>query len=139
MGTAVTAPATGDRGQRSCSAKLSGERSRQLARAYTSAVDQRPDVIEGRAVCRAFNEGLPPLKDRIVLVGYNASGLNDAKPTPVDAAMPGVEVLAEATAALVAGRAIWMPPTGLKYLLAAFLVLLPCFAFFRGEPANDID
>ena len=97
------------------------------------------DVIEGRAVCRAANEALPPLKDRIVLVGYNASGLNDAKPTPVDAAMPGVEVLAEATEALVAGSAIWMPPTGLKYLLAAFLVLLPCFAFFRGEPANDID
>ena len=97
------------------------------------------DVIEGRAVCRAANEALPPLKDRIVLVGYNASGLNDAKPTPVDAAMPGVEVLAEATEALVSGSAIWMPPTGLKYLLAAVLVLLASFAFFRGEPANDVD
>ena len=32
-----------------------------------------------------------------MLVGYTASGLNDAKPTPVNAAMPGVEVLAEAT------------------------------------------
>ncbi|HMB42307.1 MAG TPA: CHASE2 domain-containing protein [Luteimonas sp.] len=97
------------------------------------------DVIEGRTVCRAANEALPPLKGRIVLVGYNASGLNDAKPTPVDAAMPGVEVLAEATEALVSGSAIWMPPPGLKYLLAGWLVLLPSFAFFRGEPANDVD
>ena len=32
-----------------------------------------------------------------------------------------------------------MPPTGLKYVLAALLVLLASFAFFRGEPANDVD
>jgi hypothetical protein len=53
--------------------------------------------------------------------------------------MPGVEVLAEATEALVAGSAIWMPPTWVKYMLAAILVLLVSFAFFRGEPANDVD
>ena len=42
----------------------------------------------------------------MVLVGYSASGLNDAKPTPVDPVMPGVEVMAEATEALIAGSAI---------------------------------
>jgi|GEM_PF-620924 len=97
------------------------------------------NVIEGRTICHNADESVPALKDRIVLVGYNASGLNDTKPTPVDPVMPGVEVLAEATEALVTGSAIWMPPIWVKYVLAAVLVLLASFAFFRGEPANDID
>ena len=74
-----------------------------------------------------------------MLVGYTASGLNDAKPTPVDPVMPGVEVMAEATEALIAGSAIRSPPAGLKYLIAALMVAFTTFAFFRGEPANDID
>ena len=74
-----------------------------------------------------------------MLVGYTASGLNDAKPTPVDPAMPGVAVLAEATEALIAGSAIRMPPAWLKYALAALMTLFTTYAFFRGEPHNDID
>ena len=74
-----------------------------------------------------------------MLVGYTAAGLNDAKPTPVDPVMPGVEVLAEATEALVAGSAIRVPPAWLKYVIAALLVALTAFVFFRGEPHNDID
>jgi CHASE2 domain-containing sensor protein len=97
------------------------------------------DLIEGKRICRDPDDAMPALKGRVVLVGYNASGLNDAKPTPVDAVMPGVEVLAEATEALVAGSGVWMPPAWVKYVLAALLVLLATFAFFRGEPANDVD
>lgn len=101
------------------------------------------DLIEGKRICRDAADPIPTLKDRIVLVGYNASGLNDAKPTPAgtsrDPLMPGVDVHAEATEALIAGSAIWMPPSWVKYVLAAVLVLLACFAFFRGEPANDVD
>jgi len=82
---------------------------------------------------------LPVFKNAIAVVGYTASGLNDAKPTPVDMAMPGVEIQAEAVAALVDHSAIWMPPTVVKYILAAILVVLTAFAFWRGEPANDID
>jgi hypothetical protein len=82
---------------------------------------------------------VPELSGRVVLVGYTASGLNDAKPTPVDPVMPGVEVLAEATEALVAGSAIRSPPGWLKYMLATFLVMVTTFAFWRGEPATDID
>lgn len=102
---------------------------------YLSAAD----VIERRPVCHAAGERLPVLKDAVVLVGYTAAGINDAKPTPVNVAMPGVEILAEATEALVAGSAIWMPPTSLKYLLAGVLVLLTAFAFWRGEPHEDVD
>jgi hypothetical protein len=97
------------------------------------------DLLTGVPVCRPSGAPLPALADRIVLVGYTAAGLNDAKPTPVDPVMPGVEVLAEATEALVAGSGIRTPPAGLKYLIAAVFTLLTTFAFFRGEPANDID
>ena len=101
---------------------------------YASAAD----LIEGRAVCDRSG-AMAALDGRTAVVGYTAAGLNDAKPTPVNAAMPGVEVHAEAVEALLAGTAIWMPPAGFKYLLAAVLVLLSGFAFWRGEPAWEID
>jgi CHASE2 domain-containing sensor protein len=97
------------------------------------------DLLTGQPICRDAATAPPALKDRLVLVGYTASGLNDAKPTPVDPVMPGVEVMAEATEALIAGSAIRSPPAGLKYLIAALMVAFTTFAFFRGEPANDID
>ena len=96
------------------------------------------DLLEGKPVC-GNTTTQPSLKDRVVLVGYTASGINDAKPTPVDAVMPGVEVLAEATEALVAGSVIRVPPAWLKYVIAALMSLLTSYAFFRGEPHNDID
>jgi adenylate cyclase len=96
-------------------------------------------LVEGAPACRRAGDAVPALKEAVVLVGYTAAGLNDAKPTPVDPVMPGVEVLAEATEALVAGSAIRVPPAGLKYVIAALLVLLTAFVFFRGEPHNDID
>lgn len=98
------------------------------------------DLLEnGAAVCRETTAALPPLQDRVVLVGYTASGLNDAKPTPIDPTMPGVEVLAEATEALVNDSAIRTPPAGLKYVIATIFALLTTLAFYRGEPATDID
>ena len=98
------------------------------------------DVLsDGKPVCRAATTPMPPLKDRVVLVGFSASGLNDAKPTPVDPVMPGVEVLGEATEALIADSGIKMPPAGVKYVVAILFVMLTTFAFFRGEPAPDMD
>jgi CHASE2 domain-containing sensor protein len=98
------------------------------------------DVLTGgRAACREATNGPPALKGAVALVGYTASGLNDTKPTPVDPVMPGVEALGEATEALVAGSWIRTPPAWLKYVIAMLLSLLTTFAFFRGEPANDID
>ena len=99
---------------------------------YVSAAD----LIEGKPVC---GDSIPDLRGRAVLVGYTAAGLSDSKPTPVNAVTPGVEIHAEAAEALLAGSAIWMPPAGFKYLLAAALVLLTGLVFFRGEPAWEID
>lgn len=99
---------------------------------YVSAAD----VIEGRPVCGA---AMPALQDTLAVVGHTAAGINDAKPTPVDMAMPGVEILAEAVEALATGSWIRMPPAWLKYLLAAGLVCFACFVFWRGEPHSDVD
>lgn len=91
------------------------------------------------SICIDVAAKAPRLNGKAVLVGYTASGLNDAKPTPVDRVMPGVEVMAEATEALIAASAIRAPPAWLKYVIAGLLTVLTTFAFFRGEPATDID
>ncbi|MEO6154620.1 MAG: CHASE2 domain-containing protein [Thermomonas sp.] len=97
------------------------------------------DLIEGKPICRDATDPMPDLKGAVVLVGYNAAGLNDAKPTPVDPMMPGVEVHAEAVEALLTDSAIWMPQPSVKYLLAGWLSILTAFAFWRGEPHEDVD
>lgn len=99
---------------------------------YASAAD----LIEGSPVC---GKALPSLEGALAVVGHTAAGINDAKPTPVDMAMPGVEILAEAVEALSTGSWIRMPPGWLKYALATLLVLLSCFVFWRGEPHRDVD
>lgn len=103
---------------------------------YVSAVN----LIEGKPICvDAAGETPPSLKDSVALVGYTAAGISDTKPTPVNPAMPGVEIWAEATDALLHDGAVWMPPVAFKYLLAALLILLTSYAFWRGEPHEDVD
>lgn len=102
---------------------------------YVSAAD----LLAGKPVCDSSAKALPDLDGVVALVGYTAAGISDIKPTPVNPAMPGVEVLAEATEALLHDGAIWMPPAALKYLLAALLVALTAYAFWRGEPHEDVD
>ena len=102
---------------------------------YISAAD----LLAGEPVCHSAGSKQPALRGSVALVGYSASGISDTKPTPLDPAMPGVAVWAEATEALLHDSAIWMPPTSFKYLLAALLVLLTSYAFWRGEPHEDVD
>lgn len=102
---------------------------------YISAAD----LLAGERVCGSKTAAPPALRGAVVLVGYTASGISDSKPTPLNSAMPGVEVWAEATDALLHNSAIWMPPTEFKYLLAALLVMLTAYAFWRGEPHEDMD
>ncbi len=100
------------------------------------AVDLLPDE---HTPCLKQGEKLPDLKGKIVMVGYVASGINDFKPTPIDAQMAGVELQAEAVENLVSSTWIRMPAPGFKYGLAAVLVILIGFSFWRGEPSQDID
>jgi hypothetical protein len=93
----------------------------------------------GKPVCRSASTATPALHGRVVLIGFTASGLNDAKPTPVDPVMPGVEVMAEATEALIADSGIGTPPAVLKYAIAMLLIVLSTLAFYRGEPARTVD
>ncbi len=102
---------------------------------YVSAAD----IIEGRPICHSGSAPAPSLKGTLVLVGFTAAGINDAKPTPVNRAMPGVEVLAEATEALISGTAIRMPPDWVKYALAALASLLTTLVFWLGQPHKDVD
>jgi CHASE2 domain-containing sensor protein len=98
------------------------------------------DLLTGpKPICRDATIPPPDLRDRVALVGYTAAGVNDAKPTPIDPVMPGVEVMAEATEALIAGSAIRAPPAWLKYAIAMLFAALTTFVFYRGEPAADID
>lgn len=97
------------------------------------------NLLEGKHVCGDPKAPPAALEGATVLIGYTAAGLNDAKPTPVDTAMAGVEIHAEAVEALLTQHAIWMPPAWFKYLLAALMVLLTGYAFFRGEPDWELD
>ncbi|HTA64571.1 MAG TPA: CHASE2 domain-containing protein, partial [Xanthomonadaceae bacterium] len=101
-----------------------------------SAVDLLPDE---HMPCVAKGQKLPDLKGRIVLVGYVAAGINDAKPTPIDPQMAGVVLQGEAVENLVGDSYIRMPADGFKYALAALLILVIGFSFWRGEPSQDID
>ncbi|WP_297830027.1 CHASE2 domain-containing protein [Thermomonas sp.] len=102
---------------------------------YVSAAD----LLSGERVCGKKDAAPPDLRGAVALVGYTASGISDSKPTPLNSAMPGVEVWAEVTDALLHNGAIWMPPVAFKYLLAALLVALTAYAFWRGEPHEDMD
>lgn len=69
------------------------------------------DVLEGKVDPDRFRQ-------RLVLIGTSAIGLLDLKTTPVDGAMPGVEVHAQV---LEAALARTIPPTDPRYRPVAFL------------------
>ena len=73
------------------------------------------DVIGGK---------LPPglLKDKIVLLGTTAPGLQDLRSTPVDAVYPGVEIHANVLAGLMDGRMPVRPDYAVGYELVVLLL-----------------
>ncbi|MFM9923993.1 adenylate/guanylate cyclase domain-containing protein [Variovorax sp. H27-G14] len=85
---------------------------------YVSAAD----VLEGK---------LAPgeLKDRIVLVGATAPGLQDLRATPVDAAFPGVEVHANVVSGLLDHRLLSVPDYAPGYEVLTVLVAGVLLAF----------
>jgi len=78
------------------------------------------------SIVRADN-GEPPLyppetfRDKIVLVGIHAEGLEDAHPTPLDPHLPGVELHATALDNLLTGDALTVPAWHLPLTAAAAL------------------
>ena len=82
-------------------------------------------------------DGQPPLypadrfRDKIVLVGIHAEGLEDAHPTPLDPHLPGVELHATALDNLLRGDPLRVPPielplaAGAAALATAAVFLLP--------------
>src|ERR1700716_897898 len=79
---------------------------------YVSAAD----VLEG---------AVPPekIKGKLVLLGTSAAGLNDIKTTPVDPAMPGVEIHAQVLESALTRAVLSQPNYGIAIEFCAALVL----------------
>ncbi|MBR0716736.1 CHASE2 domain-containing protein [Bradyrhizobium liaoningense] len=79
---------------------------------YVSAVD----VIEGRASADMFSR-------KLVLIGTSAVGMNDIKTTPVERAMPGVEVHAQVLESALTGAMIAQPNYGIALEFFAAIIM----------------
>jgi adenylate cyclase len=79
---------------------------------YVSAVD----VLEGKVAPEK-------IKGKLVLVGTSAAALNDIKTTPVDPAIPGVEIHAQVLEAALTGAVLSQPSYGIVIEFCAALVL----------------
>lgn len=73
------------------------------------------DVLSGK---------VPPeeIQGRIILVGSSAPGLLDLRATPLDAAVPGVEIIAQSIEHVVSGRSLTRPDYALA--LEQFVIVL---------------
>jgi adenylate cyclase len=98
---------------------LNGQLWVHFAHQDTSIVVSTLDLLEGRA---------PPekIKGKLVLVGTSAAGLNDIKTTPVDPAMPGVEIHAQVLESALTRAVLSQPYYGpaLEFFAALILGLL---------------
>jgi CHASE2 domain-containing sensor protein len=92
------------------------------------------DVLEGRVPAAS-------LRGAIVLVGATAPGLTDAYPTPVasqDALMPGVEITAQALAALRDGRWLHAASPAEAALLTLGVLALAVAALRHAPPRRAV-
>lgn len=77
----------------------------------------------------------PTLKNAIVIVGPTAPGLNDFRPTPVNALMPGTEIITTAIANLRTQD--WLRDVPARLPLTALMLLALTVAFWRRlNPAS---
>jgi adenylate cyclase len=79
---------------------------------YVSAAD----VLDGTAPREM-------IKNKLIVIGTSAVGLNDIKTTPVDPAMPGVEIHAQVLEAALTGEVLSQPKEGIAFEYLAALVL----------------
>jgi adenylate cyclase len=105
---------------------LNGQLWVHFARRDPSIYVSATDVLEGR---------VPPdkIKGKLVLVGTSAAGLNDLKTTPVDPAMPGVEIHAQVLESALTRAVLSQPYYGpaLEFFAALILGIL-VIAFAPG-------
>ena len=93
-----------------------------------------PGSFQTTSYVNVLNDQILPgtLKDKIVLVGVTAAGLGDSLPTPVSGlarAMPGIEINANIIQAIKSNSLISTLTSGIHYLLAGCLVMLPILLF----------
>jgi adenylate cyclase len=105
---------------------LNGQLWVHFARHDPSITVSALDVLEGRVAPEKF-------KGQLVLIGTSAAGLNDLKTTPVDRAMPGVEIHAQVLESALTRAVLAQPYYGpaLEFFAALILGLL-VIAFAPG-------
>lgn len=67
------------------------------------------------------------ISGRIILIGTSAAGLLDLRATPLDAAVPGVEIIAQAIEHIMSGRSLTRPDYALaleEFVIIVFGILL---------------
>jgi adenylate cyclase len=98
---------------------LNGQLWIHFARRDPSLLVSAADVLEGKVAPEK-------IKGKLVLVGTSAAGLNDLKTTPVDPAMPGVEIHAQVLESALTRAVLAQPYYGpaLEFLAALILGLL---------------
>ena len=78
------------------------------------------------------------LKDKIVIIGTEATGLHDVRATPMDSLYPAMEIMATAIDNLKNGRAMHKAEEGFAPGVALVLLALLSLAFLRGLHALKI-
>ena len=87
----------------------------------------RPQAFISAAKLLAGEVDKEEIAGRIILVGTSAAGLLDLRATPLDAAVPGVEVIAQAIEHVLAGRFLTRPdyaPALEQLVIVVFGILL---------------
>ena len=85
---------------------------------YISAVD---------VLSKELNES--DLKDKIVLIGSTAPGLQDLRTTPVGEAYPGVETHANILSSMLDGKSVYRPDYALGYEFLTMLIVSVVLTF----------
>lgn len=83
------------------------------------------DIVEGR------HEAAPPevFRDKIVLIGATATGLEDLRVTPFDPTFPGVEIHATTIDNILQGQFLHQPWWDTLYTIASMLLLAGLLIF----------
>jgi adenylate cyclase len=95
---------------------LNGQLWVHFAHGDPSIVVSAADVLEGNVLPEK-------IKGKLVLIGTSAAGLNDIKTTPVDPAMPGVEIHAQVLESALTRAVLSQPYYGPAVEFVAALVL----------------